>query len=299
MRVTRLDLDGVGSPLAIATKILKYETDLPIPVPIEELAQQLDVNEIRDFKTSGFVGGLLTDFTRSFGIILVQQGLPRRRRRFTIGHELSHYLIPTHQPIDENGFRCSKQDMHRWSAKKARRNQLMEAQANELAALLLLPPPQLRAFLSESGEPDIAQVLALHEAFDVSKEAAARAYSMYHDQHVAIIVAKNHKVLRVYRNRLRFPKLAIRAGDSLPRSCRDFGNVGEGTLSEMGRAMPGDWLESEWGKRLPATFQQVLVQRNGFALIMLTVELGELEEFDPDEERTSKERLTARLNRDR
>jgi hypothetical protein len=46
MKVTRLDLDGTGSPVGLVTRILKIEKDLPIPVPIEELARQLDIEEI-------------------------------------------------------------------------------------------------------------------------------------------------------------------------------------------------------------------------------------------------------------
>jgi hypothetical protein len=43
VKVTRLDLDGTGSPMGLVTKILQTEKTLPIPVPIEELALQLDI----------------------------------------------------------------------------------------------------------------------------------------------------------------------------------------------------------------------------------------------------------------
>lgn len=65
LTVTRMDLDGAGSPMALATKILKAEPSLPIPVPIEDLAQQLDIADIRLLSTDGFEGGLITDAARS------------------------------------------------------------------------------------------------------------------------------------------------------------------------------------------------------------------------------------------
>ncbi|WP_218667971.1 hypothetical protein [Sphingopyxis sp. KK2] len=58
MRVTRLDLDGTGSPLGLAGKILEAEPNLVIPVPIEELASRLDIQEIAELTTAGFEGGL-------------------------------------------------------------------------------------------------------------------------------------------------------------------------------------------------------------------------------------------------
>jgi hypothetical protein len=73
MKVTRLDLDGTGSPFGLVSKILKIESDLKIPVPIIELAQQLDIDRIETLETEAFEGGLLTDEGRSTGIILVNK----------------------------------------------------------------------------------------------------------------------------------------------------------------------------------------------------------------------------------
>ena len=81
LTVTRMDLDGAGSPMALVTKILKAEPDLPIPVPVEDLAQQLDITEIRVLAADGFEGGLITDAGRSEGFILVNGAAGRERRR--------------------------------------------------------------------------------------------------------------------------------------------------------------------------------------------------------------------------
>src|SRR4051812_10304258 len=99
MQVTRLDLDGTGSPEGLVTKILKAEPKLSYPVPIEALAKALDIKEIADLETEGFEGGLLMDQHRSHGIILVNKAARDGRRRFTIGHELAHFCIPMHKPV--------------------------------------------------------------------------------------------------------------------------------------------------------------------------------------------------------
>jgi hypothetical protein len=48
------------------------------------------------------------------------------------------------------------------------------------------------------------------------------------------------------------------------------------------------WLESEWGTRMPALFEQVAFQKGAFALMMLWAEVRE--EKEKDDERTALER---------
>src|SRR6185437_10705677 len=137
-----------------------------VPVPIEELARQLDIREIAPLETEGFEGGLLTDEARSSGIILVNGAARRGRRRFTIGHELGHFLIPTHKPKKGSEFLCSRDDMRRWSDKDQDSYVRMEVQANEFSALILMPPPLWRKEIAAYGDPALSQVVALAGKFD-------------------------------------------------------------------------------------------------------------------------------------
>jgi IrrE N-terminal-like domain len=92
-------------------EILKAEPDLPIPVPVDQLALQLGITEITEMDSDGFIGGLITNETKSTGVILVNQNLRKERRRFTTGHELGHFLIPTHRPGKDDRFLCSLKDL--------------------------------------------------------------------------------------------------------------------------------------------------------------------------------------------
>ena len=96
MAVSRIDLADVGSPEKLAIEIFKAEPDRPIPVPVEQLAIQLGIKEIQELNSDGFIGGLITNETKSAGVILVNRNLRNERRRFTIGHELGTCLF---QPI--------------------------------------------------------------------------------------------------------------------------------------------------------------------------------------------------------
>jgi len=290
MEVSRLDLDGTGSPLGLVGKILKAEPNLRIPVPIEELAYALDIGEISELTTEGFEGGLLTDDVRSFGGILVCRGANRHRKRFTIGHELGHFLIPTHKPARDGQFLCSSQDMRSWNASEQNRASRMEKEANEFSASILVPPPHLRKVLSQWRDPNLQRVIAVHENFDVSREMAARAYAKYQGSRLAMLIVRDGKILRIYRSD-DMPRLSVKRGDALP-PLRDLaGSVG--SVSDLRYADAGLWIENNWGERLPTTYQQALIQSNGFATVMLWCEPNpkEIEDYDPDADKTAKERF--------
>ncbi|MEQ8451602.1 ImmA/IrrE family metallo-endopeptidase [Roseivivax sediminis] len=296
MQVTRLDLDGTGSPEGLVTKILKAEPGLTYPIPIEELAQALDIMEIGELETKGFEGSLLMLEHRAAGSILVNKKARGGRRRFTIAHELGHFLIPSHKPVKGDVFLCSRDDMRMWSAAEQDTYARMEVEANKFAALMLMPPPLLRPYLERKRDPDLAHVLALHEDFDVSKDAAARAYAQYHGAGVAVAVVHDSKVLRVYRPPT-FPRLGALEGQPVPRSSVYWHTRQSGMpLSDLVEGQAGHWLESDWGKKLPVLYEQVLHQQMEYALVMLWPEFAEEDEdYDPDEDRTSKQRLAERL----
>lgn len=300
LTVTRMDLDGPTSPSALVTKILKAEPGLTAPIPIEDLARQLDIVEIRDLTTDGFVGGLITDASRSEGFILVKRDMIDERRRFTIGHELGHFLMVHHKPNDSR-FLCTAKDMTRQAI---RREQLLPAQrweveANEFASLILMPPPLWRKAMATYRHPDLGHIAALRRIFKVSNDAAARTYATYHDEAVAVAVVKDGALQRVYRNPTRFSFLALAKGDPIPRA--SIYHRAEKILaqpSDIVEAKAEFWLRSDWGQRLPELYEQVLFRRDGYAFILLWVEKAETpDDHDPEEDRTSKQRLADRQAR--
>lgn len=297
LSVTRLDLDGPTSPTALVTKILKAEPGLTLPIPIEEIARQLDIADIVDIDADGFVGGLITDTSRSSGSILLQRGLMDERRRFTIGHELGHFLMVHHKGAAE-GFRCTAVDMRR-NQRGAELTPVMrqEVEANEFSSLLLMPPPLWRKEMGRFRQPDVSQVTQMAKRFGVSKEAAARTYASYHEQPIAMVVVKDGKFERAYRNLTTFPKLCVSRGMAIPQGSV-FHRAKGIQATDLVETRAEAWLESDWGKPLPELSEQVLFQAGGYALILLWAEMpAEDEEFDPDENRTSKQRLADRAAR--
>lgn len=293
MKVTQLDLDGAGSPFQIVRKILSVEKDLQIPIPIEELSRQLGIDEIKDLSTEGFVGGLIADAAKSIGSILVQKDIGHQRRRFTIGHELGHFLIPFHKPVKPEGFFCSRADMLKWPSREQKQSFRMEAEANEFSSLILMPPPHLRAFIDQTGDPNLDVVNEIHDHFDVSKDAAARAYASYHNETIAIVVAKDGRLLRTYKNKS-FPWLCIHPNGALPSHVFNQAiNRKTGTPGRLKQIGAEHWLETENGTRSPNLYEQIFLQSKGFAMILLWAEIFE-SDYDPEENQTAKQRYRNR-----
>jgi Zn-dependent peptidase ImmA (M78 family) len=292
-----MDLDGAVSPSALVTRILKLEPNLTAPIPIEKLSELLDIEDICELTTTGFEGGLITNTTRSHGIILVHKDARGGRRRFTIGHELGHFLMPHHKQSDD-GFQCSRSDMSKWDGKEKSEAVRYEVEANEFASLMLMPPPIWRKSLERRREPSLEHVQSLASEFGVSKEAAARNYALYRDETLAIVAVKDGKIAKIYRKSIGFPSFCVTKGDPVPLCSRVHREKKIGTLTDFDETFAGQWLKSDWGKQLPTLCEQVLIQKDGFALIMLEAETNvDEDERDPDEDRTAKQRYQDRKAR--
>lgn len=279
MTLSRLDLDGAGSPEALVARILKLEP-VTLPIPVEGLCKQLDIFEIADLETEGFEAALITDDVKSRGAILVAKGRSRQRRRFSIAHELGHFLIPSHMPPTSGQFLCSAEQLRQMTVKDQDRRAHMEAEANRFAALLLMPPPLLRTRLREVRRPGLEHLVAMAEAFDVSRDAVARAYAEHHDEPVAVLIWREGKLIRAYRSST-MPWLATRYRDRMSQgSGSTTPSAAAGTVSEPADTDPDLWFEDHSVRKVVGLTEQVLVQREGYRMQLLHAELREQDELD-------------------
>lgn len=295
MAVSRIDLADAAAPDRIVMEILKNEPDLAIPVPIEALCRQLDITDIRPLETQGYEGGLITDRDKFEGVILANGNSPRKRKRFTIAHELGHFLIPSHVPSADGRFLCSQADMFRMTAGEQDHRFRMEVEANRFASRLLLPAKPFRADVASTKDPELQQVASLSDRYDVSKEAVSRAYVEFRDEPTAIMVVKDGILLRSYFPMSKFPFFSVKKGNPVPaRSLLQRRRHALGVASDLDETDAGVWLDIERGRAAPTLYEQIYLQQQGFALILLTIERPADDEDDPDGERTAKERYRER-----
>ncbi|WP_286158966.1 ImmA/IrrE family metallo-endopeptidase [Methylobacterium sp. Leaf456] len=266
-----MELAGAGAPEALVKRILQAEPNLPVPVPIQELCARLGILKIEDLDTDAFEGGLATDAKRSEGTILAKPG-GEPRRRFTIAHELGHFLMAHHVPDQPGRFLCKSSDLLRLTAKASDPRQRREVEANRFATLMLMPPHRLRAAMADCREPDLQHVLGLAREFAVGKEVAARVYVQYHPERIAIVVAGKGRVQRCYRS-LSFPDVTCGVGSPIPTGSLYHSTPHRpNTASGIAARSPDLWIDVKRDLRVPSLTEQVYLQQNGFAMILLRLE---------------------------
>lgn len=272
MTVSRIELDGFGSPIDIASRIHELDPDLPLDFSIEDLCGKLDIVGIDLVDTNAYEAALIMDANKAAGSILLARSSDPKRRRFSIGHELGHFLIPAHMPREGERFSCSLADLRLADTRERDRHKRIEAEANRFAAQLLMPPARIRSQL-RSAQPDLEEVVRLAREFNVSKEAMARSYAQAHRETLAIVIVQNGRIERVYRPD-DFPWIEPRLRDRVPTgSLASDHRLLPGAFSQMEECEPAIWLGYSGARKVDALSEQVLAQQGGYATILLHAEL--------------------------
>jgi hypothetical protein len=261
-KLDRMALDDVGANSErLAAAIHEQLGELPGPVPVESIAEALDIVEIKSEVLYSIEGALITTPERGYGSIAVNSASGRRRQRFTLAHELLHFLNPWHEPTWEQGFRCRRHDMIRDQPDSENRHVRQESEANTFAIELLAPIRRIRAYLRYPA--DLASVIAMSDELDISKEAATRRYVAKHPETLAVVFSQEERFLYAARSK-DFPDLSLHQNLAMPVLPRSSGN-----LSEAEEANPADWIASPQGAGLTA---QTLRQRDGYRTTLLHIE---------------------------
>jgi Zn-dependent peptidase ImmA (M78 family) len=139
-----------------------------IPVPVESIAEDLLGLRIERSAEIDCSGMLVPSQRR---IVLNASEAPRdspplRRYRFTIAHELGHWVCHVLGRPDPQPTYCRAVDLTESA------DRTLEREANVFAAELLMPEPAVRAaWAALAGSPEEQAVAACAEGFDVSPTA--------------------------------------------------------------------------------------------------------------------------------
>jgi hypothetical protein len=276
-----MELADLGNPTALAEAVIRQLLPIKPPIPIEEIAAAVGITEIGVIDTEAFEGALVAPPEKSRGVILVRQHPTPERPRFTIGHELGHYLNPWHVPPD-GGFRCTTQDMRvKLDASLAARPK-MEAEANAFAAEILMPRVLFSADLHKIVEPGLEHVCELARSYKTSQIATARRFINLHGDARALVVSKDALIDQIYRAN-GFPYVDLNRGQPLPH--KSLTATYEGQLDDCSNtelANCSHWISSEL-RRGAELFEQVLVQGKGYRITLLSVDESECEAAEVDD----------------
>lgn len=297
MTISRMELSELRDVDEIAAALIVQIGDYKPPTQIEVICRELDIERIEDVPLEGFEGALICEPERPTGVILVKSGSISSRRRFTISHELGHFLCDWHAPNSSNGFYCTTTDIF---GETSSRETNVETEANRFAANILVPPKIFQANLSRRAL-DLNVIVELAQKYEVSKEVIARRVAELHHEPCALVLAKSGSIERLYRSK-DFPWIDLAKGSQLPKHIRTsiFG-VPNGRASSW-REMDGSvWLNAS--VRNPRSIaEQVLQQQEGWQMILLTLgdnpsEVDEDESDDEDERYLRSDRYNRRWSR--
>lgn len=127
------------------------------PVDLEGMAAALGVTVNRDARMQPGISGHIARAHGGYEIA-VNASDPPARQRFTLAHEIAHYLL--HRELLDGGIEDDR--MYR-----SRLGGVVERQANRLAAQLLMPANLVR-FACRAGASDVGR---LARTFGVSEHA--------------------------------------------------------------------------------------------------------------------------------
>jgi len=167
----------------LSTDLLVKHNIVKAPVDVESLAHVLHV-DVRKSHVEGDISGFLyRDHDKSAAVIGVNSRHHHNRQRFTIAHELGHFLLHTGDKVHvDHGF-----EVRLRNDESSQGTNLDEKEANLFAAELLMPKSFIERDLEEIGAVDLNDertIKTLAEKYRVSSHALAfrLAYLGYVEQ---------------------------------------------------------------------------------------------------------------------
>jgi hypothetical protein len=258
----RIELADISGPKRLASKLHEQIGVITGPVPIEEIARALDIVDIKVERFDGFEGMLLTDAARRQGAILANRKGGERRARFTIAHELGHFLLERHVLSDAKGFRCRAPDMREDRVDTQRTRQ--ETQANQFAAEVLCPKPIAMCYMT--GDPDLRDAVRMRDELDISLEATVRRMIDLRPEPLSAVWSHEGQVRYVCSGG-EFPYVICRPKSRLPQDAPAARAVARGQkcLTPVEDALPHTWTDRPG----VAIREQTRVGANGYAVTLL------------------------------
>lgn len=198
----------------------RFHIETPDAIDLETIAWHLGKLRVKSGGLSGAEGRLVAT-ANSGGVIRVADSTNLGRRRFTIAHEIGHFVLHQHATID---FTTLRKDFTVWTKPSE------EAEANHFAAELLMPQPMFQPKCTMA--PSISLLQSLAGLFNTSLLATAFQYWEYTVEPVALVLSNGWDMqsFRPFKSgwpRIRFGKIHedSAAGERLADKASDSGRM--------------------------------------------------------------------------
>lgn len=264
-----MELADFTNPKKIVREIFNQNPDIKLPIPLEDIASAAGISDIRYQPLNGLEGALVANEEKSEGIIAINNNAIQSRQRFTLGHELGHFLIPRHG----HNMKCTVKDLNKKANSKSKVLDI-EAEANVFSSQLLMPPQLLikRGLLDPS--PNVNNIIQLKDIFNISFQACANNYINIHGDYLAIIISQNNRIHYGLNSEENPLWLTADKGKSVPRgshtSTVDLTKYQSITSDEVDTEL---WFSPNNKFEYPDTLvEETYVQEDGWAATLLWID---------------------------
>jgi len=268
MQIDKAELADCFTPSCALNYILNQIDVLKPPVDIERIAKSLGIIEIIKLLTDSFEGCLVTDDYKQEGFIIIRDNVSFGRKRFTIGHELGHFVLPRHS----TKYLCKEESLG-FVAKSSDMVALMENEANEVAAGLLMPTHLYIEDMEKLGVPSLEGIRTLAYRYLVSFSAALHRFIALTQVPATLVFSRDGRILYTLKS------------NSFPFWLRSLsgGYLPDGSVSRSVRFQPGlrtepkivdpqIWLDNSLGRQFPDSILEQTEQTiSKFQITLLTV----------------------------
>ncbi|MEL0642366.1 ImmA/IrrE family metallo-endopeptidase [Pseudoalteromonas aliena] len=268
LKLNTMDLADAFTPKELVDAIFKQCPNLKPPIPIKEIALAAGIKKIGTLNSENIEGMLVTDEGKNEGVIYYNSHeKPVGRQRFTIGHELGHFLLLHHNGI--NGIQtCDSADLSLSS------KDCIEKEANEFAQLLLLPDKLIKNAYRDK-QPCLTSLEKVADNFEMSLEATANKCTKYGLKPFALVYSLNGVVRYCWKDHKRLPYYSsLKKGSQMPSSSQAVTlNLSEQTITQFTTAKATCWFNPSPKYDLPETIlEQTYFQKRGYKVTLLVVE---------------------------
>lgn len=228
-----------------------------VPVDLARIADYLFLY-VGEMALEGIEGCLKTD--GKIGGVLINKNVPdRRRRRFTLGHEIGHFVL--HK--DRYDFADTANEIANFSSSLAE----IECEANFFSARLLMP-----AYLMPPGfdksEPTFDQADTLKDMFDVSMQTALRRIVDVSHWRSAFVVTRHGSYVWAARSS-DFEGFFLQRPH--PNTMASLMSQSDGTDEDSIRVPASAWVEGPLVEEGAEIFEQARSLGDGYVYSILTV----------------------------
>lgn len=214
---------------------LREELEIPPRVNFDQIAKALRLS-IVEVDAVSFEGALLRSSRNASGRILVRRCIREEgRKRFTIAHEIGHYLL---HGVQQNP--CTSRVIESWGPNVVS----SEREADSFASELLLPTPEVAQLINKRW-PSMQMIKDISEQFGSSMTAAARKFCDLAPQACAVVWSSQRRIRWFHPSQsfVNFVDVNNTVGFD---SFANRGYDGRDIPDEMADVPAEAWIKSSW-----------------------------------------------------